>query len=318
MTSAEAVALPSSEDVDVPGPAPAAPKQSSGRRALTPYLFLSPTLVLLIGLMAVPIAMVIAYSFMKRAITNPDTSFVGLDNYLAVIQDPSFTVSLVNTLIFCAVSVVAHFVIGLAFALLLNSDLVPVGLRVAFRAILILPWLFTVAVTAVLWRMLLSPNGVINYLATNAGVVGAPIEWLSSADLALPAITFINIWCGYPFFMISLLAGLQGIPQDLYEAAKVDGAGPVAQFVSVTLPQLRPVIISMALLDFIWTSQQFALIWMTTGGGPINATEVLSTFTYKLAFASYDFAEASASAVIVLLLSTILAVLYVRHQRAKE
>ena len=96
--------------------------------------------------------------------------------------------------------------------------------------------------------------------------------------------TFINIWSGYPFFMISLLAGLQGIPRDLYEAATVDGAGVVSAFRNVTLPQLRPIIISMAVLDLIWTTQQFALIWMTTGGGPINVTEMLSTYTYKLAF----------------------------------
>jgi multiple sugar transport system permease protein len=143
------------------------------------------------------------------------------------------------------------------------------------------------------------------------------VDWLSDPGTALWALTFINIWAGFPFFMISILAGLQGISSDLYEAASVDGAGAVRQFLNVTIPQLRPVLISMAVLDLIWTSQQFALIWMTTGGGPLNATEMLSTYTYKQAFSSYEFATASASAVIVLLLSMVLAFFYVRLQKER-
>jgi multiple sugar transport system permease protein len=118
--------------------------------------------------------------------------------------------------------------------------------------------------------------------------------------------------------MTSLLAGLQGIPTELFEAAKVDGANPLQRFVSITLPQLRPIVISMALLDFIWTTQQFALIWMTTGGGPLNTTEMLSTFTYKLAFSRYQFGSASASAAIVLVISLVLAFFYVRAQKARD
>ena len=118
--------------------------------------------------------------------------------------------------------------------------------------------------------------------------------------------------------MISLLAGLQGIPRDLYEAATVDGASAVKQFLLHHPAATQPIIISMAMLDIIWTTQQFALIWMTTGGGPINGTEMLSTFTYKLAFSRNEFSLASTSAVIVLLLSMILAFFYVRHQKASE
>ncbi|KEP72500.1 sugar ABC transporter permease, partial [Microbacterium sp. SUBG005] len=110
----------------------------------------------------------------------------------------------------------------------------------------------------------------------------------------------------------------QGIPSDLYEAATVDGASPAQRFWNVTIPQLRPIIVSLVLLDLIWTSQQFALIWLTTGGGPIDVTEMLSTFTYKLAFATYDFSMASTSAVLVLAMSMIIAVLYVRHQKARD
>lgn len=190
--------------------------------------------------------------------------------------------------------------------------------KALFRVVYILPWLFTVAIIAVLWRLMLSPNGIVNYLLISGGLIDTGVEWLSSRETALPAVTFINIWAGYPFYMISLLAGLQGIPRDLYEAATVDGANSFKQFLNVTLPQLKPIIIAMAMLDVIWTTQQFALIWMTTGGGPINVTEMLSTYTYKLAFSRYEFSVASASAVIILLFSMVLSFFYVRHQKSRD
>jgi multiple sugar transport system permease protein len=288
------------------------------KRRLTPYGFLTPTGVLLVILMVTPIIMVITYSLLDGVITNQNPAFVGFDNYVEVLTNPVFFTAVRNTLVFTISSVVVHFAIGLAFALMLNSPLLGNRIKGLFRVLYILPWLFTVAIVAVLWRLLLNPNGVVNYLLGSMGLTEGQTEWLASPSTALAAVTFINIWSGYPFFMISLLAGLQGIPRELYEAARVDGAGAWSQFRHVTLPQLRPIIISMALLDFIWTTQQFALIWMTTGGGPITSTEVLSTFTYKLAFTRFDFSVASASAVLVLLMSMVLAFFYVRHQKSRD
>jgi multiple sugar transport system permease protein len=288
------------------------------KRMLEPYGFLSPTALLLIVLMFVPIFLVVQYSFFDNVIFNDSPVVVGVENYVAVMTDPVFFTAVKNTFFFVAVSVAAHLVIGLVFASMLNTPLLPNSVKAVFRSIYILPWLFTVAIIAVLWRLLLNPNGVINYYLMEWGITSTRIEWLASIDLSLYAVTFINIWAGYPFFMVSLLAGLQGIPGDLHEAAMVDGASAWQRFWNITLPQLKPIIISMALLDAIWTSQQFALIWLTTGGGPINVTEVLSTFTYKLAFAEYEFAMASTSAVLVLAMSLVLAVLYVRHQRARD
>lgn len=287
-------------------------------RRVEPYAYVAPTSALLIVLMLVPIVMVIGYSFLDNVILNKNPEVVGFDNYVEVLTDGVFHTAIANTFIFVTASVVAHLVIGLAFAMMLNSTLLGPRIISLFRGLFILPWLFTAAIVAVLWRMLLNPNGVANYLLAAVGITTGDTEWLADPALALGSVTFINIWSGYPFFMISLLAGLQGIPADLTEAARVDGAGPLQRFWNVTVPQLKPIIISMALLDFIWTSQQFALIWMTTGGGPIIATEVLSTYTYKLAFAKYEFALASTSAVLVLLLSMVLAIFYVRHQRARD
>ena len=296
-------------------------KGASGQqliRSLVPFAYISPTAVLLLVLMMLPIILVIGYSFFDNVIINKSPEFVGFANYVEVLTNPVFLIALRNTLIFTFVSVAAHLVLGLVFAMLLNTKLLSTASKAIWRAVYVLPWLFTVAIIAVLWRLLLSPNGVINFVLIDLGLTDMGIEWLSSRDTALIAVTFINIWAGYPFFMVSMLAGLQGIPRDLYEAALVDGATPLQQFFNVTLPQLRPIIISMTMLDLIWTSQQFALIWMTTGGGPVNDTEVLSTFTYKEAFSSYEFSVASASAVIILLLSMILAFFYVRHQRARD
>ena len=288
------------------------------KRRLAPYGFVSPTVILMFVLMLVPIVMVIGYSFMNNVIMTKHPKFVGLDNYVAILTDSVFHTALANTLIFTFASVAAHIVLGLLFAMLLNSPLLGTRFKALFRAVYVLPWLFTVAIIAVLWRLLLDPNGVINFLLMNAGIIDSKIEWLSSPGTALFAVTFINIWAGYPFYMVSILAGLQGIPKDLYEAATVDGANGFQKFLHVTVPQLKPIIISMAMLDLIWTSQQFALIWMTTGGGPINVTEMLSTYTYKLAFSQYEFSTASAAAVIILLLSMILAFFYIRHQKARD
>jgi multiple sugar transport system permease protein len=287
-------------------------------RRLEPYGFLSPTVILLVVLMLVPIVMVIRYSMMDNVIMNKNPVFAGLTNYVGVLTDPVFRVAVVNTAFFTGASVVAHLVLGMAFALLLNSPLLSSVTKAIFRVIYILPWLFTVAIIAVLWRLLLNPNGVINYLLQSAGLVDGKVEWLASTTTALYAVTFINIWSGYPFYMMSLLAGLQGIPRDLYEAATVDGASGFQRFRYVTIPQLRPIIVSIAMLDVIFTTQQFALIWMTTGGGPINVTEMLSTFTYKLAFSEYEFSAASASAVVIFLFSMVLAFFYVRYQKARD
>ena len=293
-------------------------KRTRFTQALAPYGFVTPVSALILVLMVIPIAIVIGYSTLDNVIMTSESNFVGLQNYVQILTDGTFWVATRNSLVFTISSVVAHFVLGLAFASLLNSRLLSPLTKAIFRTLFILPWLFTVAIIAVLWRMLLNPNGIINYLLISSGLVDVGVEWLSSRSTALLTLTFINIWAGYPFFMVSLLAGLQGIPKDLYEAATVDGATSWQQFWNVTLPQLRPIIISMMILDMIWTSQQFALIWLTTGGGPINATEMLPTYTYKLAFSTYEFGIASAAAVIILLLSMVLAYFYVRHQKVKD
>ncbi|MDG4829232.1 sugar ABC transporter permease [Solwaraspora sp. WMMD1047] len=310
-------APPTTAPAAPPAPTAAGRSRSALARRLIPYGYLSPTVLLIVVLMVVPIVMVIGYSFRDNVIVQENSVFAGFANYTKVLTDADFLAALRNTAVFISVSTAAHLVLGLAFAMMLNTPLLGGVTRAIFRIVYILPWLFTIAVIAVIWRLLLDPAGVVNYVLQTVGLIQEGVNWFGDPGKALWAVTFVNVWSGYPFFMISLLAALQGIPGDLYEAAAVDGTNWFQRFRHVTLPQLRPVIISMAVLDLIWTSHQFALIWMTTGGGPLNTTEMLSTFTYKQAFSEYEFATASAAAVIVLLLTMVLAFFYVRSQRER-
>jgi multiple sugar transport system permease protein len=286
-------------------------------RRLVPLFYVTPATLLFCLLMLFPMVMVVRYSLMSGAIVKKNAGFAGLANYREVFADPVFWESVGNTLYFTVMSVIFHLLIGLAFALLLNSNRVNPVLRSVLRVLFILPWLFTAVIIAIIWRLLLDPSGVINAVLMTLHIVGFKVEWFSSPRTALHAVTFVNIWAGYPLYMVSLLAGLQGIPKDLYEAAGIDGANEWEKFWYITIPQLQPIMISIALLDFIWTMQVFPLVWMTTGGGPIHATEMLSTYTYKLAFREYDFSLASASAILILLLSMTMTYFYIKQQKAR-
>ncbi|MFN8455075.1 MAG: sugar ABC transporter permease [Anaerolineae bacterium] len=287
-------------------------------KGLIPFAYLSPTIILLTILSLIPIVMVFNYSLMNNVIMEKKPVFVGMANYAKLLSDKAFQQAILNTLYFTGMSVVFHLILGLSFAMLLNTKIISPTTRALFRVVYLLPWVFTATIIAVLWRLMLNPNGIINYLFIFSGLAEGKIEWLSSKQLALHVVTFINIWAGYPFYMVSLLAGLQGIPDQLYEAGTIDGANKRQLFWFITLPQLRPIILSLAMLDFIWTMHQFTLIWMTTGGGPLRVTEMLSTFTYKMAFSSYKFSMASTSAFIILALSMFVALFYVRKQRASD
>ena len=284
---------------------------------LVPLAYVAPATALFTLLMLYPMAAVLRYSLLDRAITKKNAAFVGLDNYQETFSNPVFWQALGHTLYFTVMSVIFHLLIGLAFALMLNSERVNPTIRSILRVLYILPWLFTAVIIAIIWRLLLDPEGVVNGVLMSLHIVDFKVEWFSSSNTALHAVTFVNIWAGYPLYMVSLLAGLQGIPRDLYEAASIDGANAWQKFRHVTIPQLTPIMISVALLDFIWTMQVFALVWMTTGGGPIYTTEMLSTYTYKLAFSRYEFSLASASAVCILILSMSVTYFYIKHQKAR-
>lgn len=280
-----------------------------------PYRYLAPTLILMIVFLVIPIGMVVSYSFVDKAVVSKNPAFVGLANYKELFANSQFWNAVSNTIIFVVVSVVAHLVIGMIFAMLLNSKYFKTRTKTIARVFYILPWVFTASVVAILWKLMLQPSGIVDYLLSFLPQVSRNTEWLSSKDIALAVICFINIWCGYPFYMISILAGLQGISGDLYESAAIDGATAVKSFFHITLPQLKPILISIAMLDFIWTLQSFNVIWMLTGGGPVNSTEMLSIFIYKLAFQKVDYSMASTAATVLLVVCIFIAIFYVRQQK---
>jgi len=259
--------------------------------------------------------MVIGYSFVDKAVVSQNPTFVGLDNYKTLASDIQFWNAVTNTIIFVLVSVIAHLVLGMIFALLLNSSYFETRTKTIARVVYILPWVFTASVVAILWKLLLQPSGIINFMLLIFPQVSRNTEWLSNRDIALAVVCFINIWCGYPFYMISILAGLQGISETLYESAAIDGSTAIKSFVYITLPQLKPILISIAMLDFIWTLQSFNIIWMLTGGGPINATETLSIYIYKLAFQKVNYSMASTAATVLLVVCIIIGTFYVRQQK---
>ena len=288
------------------------------KKKLTPYGYLLPTIILLFILLVIPVIMVIGYSFFDNVIVNKNPVFVGLKNYATVLHDKNFWNAISNTLFFVIVSMGAHLVIGMVFALVLNTRYLGNKTKGIFRVIYALPWMFTASVIAILWRMMLDPSGVLNYLMMTLHITSDKVSFLATRSIALQAVTLINIWSGYPFYMISILAGLQGISTDLYEASSLDGANTIQTYLRITLPQLKPILISLLMLDFVCTLQQFALIWMTTGGGPVNATETVSTYIYKQAFTKYQYSTASTGAVLLLIVCSIVGVLYVRQQRSED
>ena len=293
-------------------------KNQKLKRKMTPYGYLAPTMLLMVVLLVIPIVMVIGYSMFNNVIAEKHPVFVGLQNYAKVLSDKDFHNAIGHTLFFVIVSIIAHMVIGMTFALILNTRYLGTRTKGIFRTIYALPWMFTASVIAITWRMLLDPNGVLNYFILLFHISPEKVTFLASRELALRSVTLINIWSGYPFYMISILAGLQGISVDLYEASALDGANSIQTFFSITIPQLKPILISLIMLDFVWTLQQFALIWMTTGGGPVNATETVSTWIYKQGFTKFQYSMASTGAVILLIACTIIGIFYVRHQTSED
>lgn len=278
-----------------------------------PYLFTAPAVFVLLVLLIYPIIRVFEYSFFQGVFLSKTPRFVGLQNYVKLLTaDRNFYPVLWQTTIFTVASVVSHVVIGLGFAMLLNRP----GNKFAkaiFKVVLILPWVFTAPIVALNWRLILAPTGVINYIVSALGF--ARQDWYGDPNIAMFSLIVTNAWRGYPFVMVSILAGLQSIPAELYEAAQVDGAGWIKRHRYVTLPLLRPIILSVGLLDTIWTFRVFPIVWLTTGGGPMGRTEVLATSIYRQAFLRLDYGTASAQSVIILVLISVFSVYYIKRQQ---
>ena len=253
-----------------------------GSQALLGYVLVLPLLVVMIGLLAYPVFSAVLLSFQDKALGSPGV-FIGLDNYFELLtSDDRFQKVVINSVLFTVASVSGKLVLGMGMALLLNE---PLKGRNLFRGWLLVPWIAPTFVTALTWRWMFDgTSGVLNYVLAGLGIIDSPIAWLGNGSTALGAVIVANIWRGFAFFGVSLLAAMQAIPPDQYEAADVDGATPWQKYWHVTLPSIRTVLLVITMLSTIWTFNDFAIVYIMTGGGPSYATMLFATYTYQVGF----------------------------------
>jgi len=253
-----------------------------GKDAALGYALVIPLLLVIVGLLAYPIISALLLSFQDRMLGSPGR-FIGLENYVELLfSDRRFRTVVSNSVIFTVISVAGKLLIGMGMAVLLNQH---IAARAMFRGWLLLTWVAPTFVTALTWRWMFDgTSGIINYILMVFGVITTPIAWLGSGATALLAVIITNIWRGFPFFGVSLLAGMQAIPTELYEAADVDGASPWQKFWHITLPGVRTVLVVTTMLSTIWTFNDFQIVWIMTGGGPAYATHLFATYSYQVGF----------------------------------
>jgi multiple sugar transport system permease protein len=280
------------------------------------YGLLAPAILILAIMIGYPALSGIWFSFHNKMIGFADPRFIGLDNYAALIRDPAVWKSIGRSLNFAVTSVAFKLPLGLGVALLLNQNFRGRGLT---RGIVLLPWSLPLVVSVLIWSWMYSDLfGIFNSLLMRARLISEPINFLGDPNLAMPSVIAVNIWRGFPFFAINLLAGLQSIPEDLYEAGRVDGASRWQLFRHITLPGLRTVILIITLLSFIWTINDFTSVWVLTRGGPGTATEVFPIVTYKIAFIGLEVGKAAALPVMLLPFFTVLIVWLTRTVTSRE
>lgn len=286
------------------------------RDALLGYALLLPAGVILLLLVGYPMLVALTMSLQKKLIGSPVAPFIGLDNYISLLGDPTFWIVIRNVLVFTIGSVAVKLILGTIVALTLHES---IPMRGVVRAVVIIPWALPTLVSVLIWMWMYSDiGGVFNHILMGVGVVDEPLLFLGQPVLAMASVILVNIWRGFPFFSVTLLAGLQTIGAELYDAAKVDGAGLWARFRHVTLPGLAPVMAVVTLLSTIFTLNDFAIIWLLTRGGPGNATDVLSTLTFKVAIRGLELGKGVAISMTMVPLLLILIVLLTRFMSQRE
>jgi len=268
-------------------------------------LFVLPGTILLILVLGFPAVQSIRYSFFPEG---GGASFT-LENYSILLEDSVFRQVFSNTVFFVILSVASHLLLGMGVALVLNMEILAKPL---FRVIALLPWVVPDVVAGIIWKWMLDPvYGALNDFLMKIGLISEHVQWLSHPKLALLSVIFVNLWRGFPFVMLILLAGLQSIPSVLYEAAAIDGASRWQLFIRITLPSLKKMLVVALALDIVWEVRRFGLIQAMTQGGPGNITEVLSTYIYKQYFQFFRFEYASAVAVIMTIVLLMVSLPYI-------
>lgn len=297
-------------------------------KKIVPYVLLIPLILAIIIFIIYPLYRVVEYSFYEASFLNPfQRQFVGMDNYKWLFTfklfNPKlsyFLDALFKSLLWVLISVGLKVIFGILGACLLNSRFLH-GKSV-YRTLVIVPWAIPWAMGAMMWTWTLNSQfGVVNSFLMRTGLVNTPVSFLSTPRLAFLTTAIVDMWAGLPFMIIMILAGLQTIPDSLYEAATIDGANTLQQFFRITLPMIKSVILTVSLLSTVWTFNSFDIIWIMTRGGPINATETLPVAIYKTAFLMIRFGgigKAAAMTIAQVTLVTLISMFYIKTLRQKE
>nr|WP_223241542.1 sugar ABC transporter permease [Streptomyces sp. CBMA123] len=279
-------------------------------------MFIAPAATYLLLFFGYPIVENVVMSFQQYTVTTfytGDAPFVGLRNYETILSSSRFPHTLLTTVLFTAGSVLGQFAVGLALALFFQRRF-PLG--GVLRSLLLLPWLLPLVASGTTWKWMLDPDtGVVNAVLRGLHLSSSGVPWLTGTSQALMSVVLVNIWVGVPFNTAILYGGLRDIPPHLYEAAKLDGAGPLASFRHITWPLLRPVVSVVLVLGVVYTVKVLDIILVVTGGGPANATETIATRSYELSFRQYDFGRGAAMSNLLVLLSLVFALRYLRAGR---
>ena len=244
-----------------------------------------------------------------------DRPFIGFANYRRLMEDPLFMVVLQNTIVFVVLNVVLQCVGGLAAAMFFQH---PFPGASFLRGLILAGWILPPLLVGAVWKWLLaSDNGIVNYALQSIGLLHEPIYWLSDPAVALISVSIANIWFGLPFNMILIAAGLANIPDELYEAASLDGAGPLRRFTAITLPMLRSTLYALVTLSTIYTLRAFDLIWTMTHGGPVDSSNIFTAWSFRLSFEMFDFGGGAAISTLMLVAVLGMAFVYTRSVRAE-
>jgi multiple sugar transport system permease protein len=277
---------------------------------------IAPALFLLSLVNLGPILQALNYSFREVGLLSPNRPFIGFQNYAKALADNVFWKALGNTAFYAIGSVAGQLVLAFTLASLLNLR---IRGTVLFRVLALIPWITPLVVVGLLWRWMYSPAfGIINQVLLGLGIISQPMGWLGDLTLALPAVIIADIWKRTPLMMIMLLAGLQSVPVELYEAGKIDGTSWFSEFLYITLPSMKATIGVVTLLGIIWNIQQMVIVWLLTKGGPAHATETIVVYVYRNAFEFYDMGYASTVGIVMMVISLSLAIVYLRLIRDKS
>jgi multiple sugar transport system permease protein len=277
-----------------------------------PYLLIAPAVVFMLLVVAYPAINSILMSFQNYNLTKPQQrGFIGLTNYITAFHDPLFYQSLINTLIWVIFGVGFQFLFGFILALILNRDFRGRGF---IRSAALIPWVTPGVLIGLMWTWMYDGNyGVINDLLHKVGLINTFIPFLSDANAALPCVIITLVWQGIPFFAIMILAALQGVPGELYEAADVDGCPAHTKLFKITIPSIKNTIFVTTLLRIIWVANSIDIIFSMTNGGPGFSSMTLSVYAFKKAYGTLDFGYASTLSILLTLLLMIVAVFYLRN-----